>query len=71
MGGCASLYSRYALYTGELLDTGREIERVQKVTLDDMAWLAEHILRPEEASISYVGKNAEGKGEKLSCAAAE
>ena len=69
MGGCASLYSRYTLYTGELLDTGREIERVQKVTLDDMAWLAEHILRPEEASISYVGKNAEGKGERLSCAA--
>lgn len=54
--GCGGLHARYALYTGELLDTSKEIARVESVTLDDMVWIGEELLRREKASVSYVGR---------------
>ncbi len=54
--GIGKMFARYALCTGELLDTQEEIERVDKVTEEEVNYLAQTLLDPSLAAMAYVGK---------------
>ena len=56
--GSGSLYARFALYTGRLFDAREEIDRVEKVSLEEANALAVSLLDPKKAALSYVGKKA-------------
>lgn len=57
--GSGSLYARFALYTGRLFDAREEIDRVEKVSLEEANALAVSLLDPKKAALSYVGKKAD------------
>lgn len=60
-------FGRYALYTGELLDPDKDLARLDAVSLDDMAAIADAVLDFDKAAVSYVGKKPEANLRDVFC----
>lgn len=52
--------SKYALFTGELLDIDEEIARIDAVTLDDIRDICDIMFDFDKVSVTYVGKKIKG-----------
>lgn len=52
--------SKYALFTGELLDIDEEIARIDAVTLDDIRYICDIMFDFDKVSVTYVGKKIKG-----------
>ncbi|MDE6550056.1 MAG: insulinase family protein [Clostridia bacterium] len=52
--------SKYALFTGNLLDIDAEIARIDAITLDDIRYVCDMMFDFDKVSVTYVGKKCKG-----------